>query len=341
MSRWIVRYVSGLAALLVLAGLCLAQQIVATPQKADGIYDIGEKIRWHITVQGDGQPAATEAQFVLKNGGLTAMREGTIESNSGSGDLETSLDGPGTVLAEIRVKLPEKELKRLVGAVVAPAKIQPSAPRPADFDAFWATKIEELQAVPIHARVEPADSGEPGLEYYKVQLDNIRGTHVYGQLARPKREGQFPAMLIVPWAGIYPLPKANVVNPAQAGWLALNIMAHDLPFDQPKEFYDKLAATTLKDYPLIGDDDREKDYFLRMFLGCYRAADYLAQRPDWDGRTLVVTGTSQGGLQSLVTAAIYPKITALMANVPAGCDMTGLLANRAPGWPFSGRNRRA
>jgi cephalosporin-C deacetylase len=77
-----------------------------------------------------------------------------------------------------------------------------------------------------------------------------------------------------------------------------------------------------------------------MFLGCYRAADYLAQRPDWDGRTLVVAGTSQGGLQSIVTAAIYPKITALMADVPAGCDTTGLCADRAPGWPYSGSNMK-
>ena len=208
---------------------------------------------------------------------------------------------------------------------------------PADFDAFWAAKIEELQSVPINPAIEPADSDNAAVEYYKVRLDNIRGTHVYGQLAKPKREGKFPAMLIVPWAGIYSLPKSNVVGRAEAGWLALNIMSHDLPFDQPQEFYAKVAATTLRDYPFIGNDDREKNYFLRMYLGCYRAADYLAQRPDWDGRTLVVTGTSQGGLQSIVTAAIYPKITALMADVPAGCDLTGLRAGRAPGWPYSGR----
>ena len=115
-------------------------------------------------------------------------------------------------------------------------------------------------------------------------------------------------------------------------------MAHDLPFDQPQEFYKKIASTTLKDYPAIGNDDREKSYFLRMYLGCYRAADYLANRPDWDGRTMVVTGTSQGGQQSIITAAISPKITALMADVPAGCDPTGLAVDRMPGWPYSGGN---
>ena len=84
----------------------------------------------------------------------------------------------------------------------------------------------------------------------------------------------------------------------------------------------------------IGNGDRETSYFLRMYLSCYRAAEYLAQRPDWDGRIMVVTGTSQGGQQAIVTAGMHPKITALMANVPAGCDVTGRAIGRAIGFPY-------
>ena len=35
-----------------------------------------------------------------------------------------------------------------------------------------------------------------------------------------------------------------------------------------------------------------------------RAVEYLSERPDWDGRTIVVTGGSQGGLQALVAAGL-------------------------------------
>jgi cephalosporin-C deacetylase-like acetyl esterase len=31
---------------------------------------------------------------------------------------------------------------------------------------------------------------------------------------------------------------------------------------------------------------------------------------------------------------LHPKITALLANVPAGCDQTGPLVGRQPGWPM-------
>jgi cephalosporin-C deacetylase-like acetyl esterase len=71
-----------------------------------------------------------------------------------------------------------------------------------------------------------------------------------------------------------------------------------------------------------------------MYLSCYRAADYLTRRPDWDGKTLVVTGGSQGGMQTIVTAALHPGVTAAVADVPAGCDLNGPEAGRAPGWPM-------
>jgi len=42
------------------------------------------------------------------------------------------------------------------------------------------------------------------------------------------------------------------------------------------------------------------------------AIEYLFERPDWDGRTIVVTGGSQGGLQSLVAAGLNPKATVFL-----------------------------
>jgi cephalosporin-C deacetylase-like acetyl esterase len=109
-----------------------------------------------------------------------------------------------------------------------------------------------------------------------------------------------------------------------------------LPLDQPVDYYKQLMATTFNNYPSFGNDDREKSYFLRMFLGCYRAADYLASRPDWDGRIMVVTGVSQGGYQSLVTAALHPKITAAIVGVPAGADSAGLSVGHPSAWPWHG-----
>jgi cephalosporin-C deacetylase-like acetyl esterase len=140
--------------------------------------------------------------------------------------------------------------------------------------------------------------------------------------------------LQVQYAGVYPLQKSWVTDHAAKGWLAMNIMAHDLPIDESEDFYKAQAAGPLKNYTAIGSESRETSYFVRMFLGCRRAAEYLASRPDWDGKTFVVIGTSQGGLQSFVTAAFFPKVTAVIVEVPAGCDPSANAAGRAFGWPY-------
>ena len=304
-----------------------------TTDKPGTVYALREPIRWRVELKDAPTSTPDSLHYTLKKGGYTVVREGRLALTNNVAVLEAALDEPNTLLAEFDAELPAKKLRKLAGAAVAPERIARSMPRPADFDAFWNAQVASLKAVSMNPVLEPAESGQPSVEYFKLRMDNIRGSHIYGQLARPQREGRFPALLIVQWAGVYGLPKANVVSQAEKGWLTLNIMAHDLPFDQPEAFYKQASETTLKDYPAIGNTNRDQSYFLRMYLSCYRAADYLAQRPDWDGKTLAVTGTSQGGLQALMLAGFHPGITALMAHVPAGCDRTGPVMGRAAGWP--------
>lgn len=315
-----------------LAPLASAQDLSVTPDHSNGVYAIGEIIRWTVHYKGSN---AIQASVVLKRGGLTETRKDTVTLANGKGVIESRLDEPGWLLAEVTVRAENtKAIKALGGAVVAPDKIKRADPRPADFDQFWADKLKELSGIPANPKLETTDGRKPGVDYSLITFDNIRGTKIRGQIARPQQGAKFPAMLIVQWAGVYGLQKQWVTDRAAEGWLCLNISAHDLPIDRDDAFYKEQASTALKDYPAIGNDSRETSYFLRMYLSCYRAAEYLATRPDWDGKTLVVTGGSQGGLQSFVTAGLHPKITAVMASVPAGCDLNGPEAGRRPGWPM-------
>ncbi|MGD9636812.1 MAG: acetylxylan esterase, partial [Pirellulales bacterium] len=195
-----------------------------------------------------------------------------------------------------------------------------------------------IREVPANAVLEPAESGRDGVEYWKITLDGYRGTKIRGQLARPKAgsekaDQKLPALFIPQWAGVYPIEKPWAVDRAAEGWLVLNVLAHDLPTDESAEFYQEQAAGPLRDYWAIGNDDRETSYFLRMYLSCYQALEYLRSRPDWDGKTLVVNGASQGGQQTLVSAALHPGVTAALAMVPAGSDMLGPTVGRTGGWP--------
>jgi cephalosporin-C deacetylase len=311
-----------------------AQRLVIHADHADGIYQSGEEVHWQVQWEG-AMPAPATCHYVLKKGGLTVLKEDNLALQNGVGSVAARFTEPQSLLLEVKAKTADgREIRGVGGAIAGWQRIPPSAPRPKDFDAFWKAKINELRAVPANPQLESADAGKPGVHYWKITLDNIHGTHIQGQLARPAIGAKFPALLIVQWAGVYGLSKSWVTDRAAEGWLVLNIEAHDLPIDRPEAFYQEQNAGALRNYPAMGNDSRETSYFLRMYLGDYRAAQYLAERPDWDGRTLVVMGGSQGGQQTLITAGLHPKITAALAEVPAGCDMLGPDSGRAPGWPM-------
>ena len=318
-------------ACLLSVGWVSAQSITLEADHPDAKYHLGERVTWSLKLVDGLADAST--RYVIKRDGLTEVSSGSIQFNNGMAQVQSTLNEPGSLLLDVTVPGVSKT-RALDGVVFAPEKIKPSLPPPEDFDSFWSAKIKELSTVPIDLQLTPQDSGDPNVDYSLIRMGNIRGSHIYGQIARPRRAGEFPAMLIVQWAGVYPLTKGTVVGRAKQGFIALNISAHDAPSNEGEDYYKNLSATTLKDYVAIGQTDRESSYFLRMYLSCYRAVEYLAARDDWDGKTLVATGTSQGGLQAIVAGAINRKVTTIIANVPAGCDGTGHVIGRAFGWPY-------
>lgn len=328
----------GLAATLLAhqPALFAAPSPTVVPDKSTGIYAPGETVSWTVDLKREAGAAAPDLIYKIKKDGQVVVAEGKLDLSTGPAKLSASRADAGTLVVQILP--PEKNALPVAvgGAIYSPEKIRPAAPEPADFDAFWQSKLAELARVPANPVLEkkPDAKNTPGVDYYHVTLDNIRGTRVRGQLARPSAEGKYPALLVVQFAGVYGLDQNTVIADAKSGWLVLNISAHDLPVDESPEFYKNLKDGALKNYIYLGSEDRETSYFLRMFLGCVRAADYLASRPDWDGKNLIVTGASQGGLQAFVTAGLSPRVTGVMAVVPAGCDNYAPQADRAFGWPY-------
>ena len=339
------RVVIAAAILSAAAHLCMAQELEFTPYKASGIYSAGEKVGWTVTLK-NGSAASGGYSYTVKKNNQDVIKTGKLDFSTGRAAIEVSVDEPAMVYVQVSIPVDKpgpgsggangrngSGRVLAVGAAVAPERLQPSVPRPSDFDSFWHSKIEMLKRIPENAVLTPGDSGRPGIEYATIKMDHINGTHVYGQIARPDREGKFPALVILQWASPpYPLQKQWVTDRAAEGWLALNIEPHDVLPDQPQSYYDALPSE-IKNYQAIGRDNRDKNYFLQMYLADYRAVEYIAGRPDWDGKTLVVMGTSMGGQQSLCVAGLNPKITHLIVNEPAGCDSNGSLHGRAAGYP--------
>jgi cephalosporin-C deacetylase-like acetyl esterase len=314
-----------------LAGLVLilaatqtpAQELSFAPFHPNGIYQLGQRAGWTVTVPAGADLAITKYTYVIKTNNRDVILTGTLDFSSGSTTIETALNEPAMLYVE--VKPPAKDAVPIhLGAAIAPSKLRPSVPRPADFDSFWDGKLKALSEVPIHPVLTPAPAGKDGVDLYTVKLDSL-GSHVQGYLARPSKPGKLPALVIFQYAGVYALRPETVTDRAAEGWLAFDVDSHDMAPDQ--------ATGVSTSYYAIGNTSRETSYFLNMYLRDSRAIDYIASRPDWDGKTIVVMGTSMGGQQSLVAAALNPKVTAVIVNEPAGADSNGDLHGRKEGYP--------
>lgn len=299
-------------------------------EPADGVVPAGQQGTFVVS----STNAAGSVAVDLKSNGKQPFSATNVTLVGGKARIPANLDQPGALLAAFRVAADGTNMVKKAGLIFSPGEIRPAASRPADFDEFWDGKLAAMAGLPLDPQVEkPADQTQ-GVVFERFSLAVSESSRVRGQMAWPSKPGKFPALVIFQWAGVYPLEPGTVVGNAKNGWLAVNVSPHDLPVGEPKAFYDAQAAGPLNEYGLLGRDSRETSYFLRMYLGARRVLDYVATLPQWDGRTIVVHGTSMGGAQALVAAALDDRVTAVVANVPALCDQNGPEAGRAAPFPY-------
>ena len=309
----------------------------AAAERVDARYKISEVVRFVVRSSGSApQDAAPvkRVEWTLSKDGLAPFASGTVPLENGQAFVEGKLDEPGFLQIRVKPEGVNSAVAALGAAAIEPEKITPSLPLPADFDAFWAGLKERLSEVPSKPVLTPVENPSKGTESFDLQIACL-GAPVSGYYARPVGAAarSLPAILTVHGAGVRSSNRGASENWAAQGMLALDINAHGIPNARPEEFYKELSEGALKDYRVRGRDSRETIYFQGMFLRLVRALDFLCAQPEWNGRTLAVYGSSQGGAQALVAAGLDPRVSFFAAGVPAMCDHTGFKADRVNGWP--------
>ncbi len=311
--------------------------LVVTADRADAIYRQNETVTFNIRrAAGASFAEDAELDWSVSKDGVPPVETGKVKLVNGKGSVTGRLSEPGFLLCRVTGIAEGKPVSALAGAGVDPLLIQPSMPLPDDFDAFWNEQKNRLAAVPMNARLTPvAAKGTTNAECFDVQADCTGGAPVSGYYARPRgaKTRSLPAILLLHGAGVNSASLPGVVDWCGKGFLAMDINAHGIPNGKPDQFYKDLAAGALKDYRQAGRESRETCYFLGMFLRVLRAIDFLAAQPEWDGKTLVAYGSSQGGFQTFAAGGLDPRVSFLAAGVPAGCDHTGAAVGRVSGWP--------
>ena len=301
-------------------------KVVVAPDHADWIYKTGEAVKFSITILKDGNPVKNAViKYEVGPEKMDPVKKDSLQLKDGK--LTVDMPGmktPGFMRCTVSAFLDGKEYKYWTTAAFDPLKIAPTVEDPADFNKFWDSAKAELAKIPIDARmVLLPESCTDLVNVYHVNFQNINNSRVYGILCVPKKPGKYPAILRVPGAGIRPY-NGDIRNAAK-GFITLEIGIHGIPVNLAPEVYANLASGALNGYQYFNLDHRDRYYYKRVYMGCVRANDFIDSLPEYDGKTLGITGGSQGGALSIITAGLDPRIKFLAAFYPAMSDMTGYL----------------
>jgi cephalosporin-C deacetylase len=312
-------------------------KVIVTPNHDDWTYEVGDQAEFTITVLRNNVPLkGIEIKYTIQpDPGYRIIEiwdQGTLLLKSESDKIKAKkFDRPGFLRFTAIVEVDGKKYSSYATAGFSPEKIQPTTNLPADFETFWNKGKEDLSKVPVNPILTLIpERCTDKVNVYHVQLDNIEGK-IYGILCTPKKDGKYPAILHVPGAGIRPY--YGEVSEAEDGFISFTIGIHGIPVNLDRSVYNNLRQGALKNYWTINLDDKDNAYYKRVYLGCVRAVDFMDGLDNFDGENLGVTGGSQGGALSIITASLDSRISYLAAFYPALSDLTGFLHERAGGWP--------
>ena len=202
-----------------------------------------------------------------------------------------------------------------------PESIRAPLTRQPDFHEFWRQTMGELSKIDPQFRMIPQpERSSKSHNLYVVEMRSLGNVLVRGWYEMPKTKGRHPAILRLPGYGVSMGPDRSS---DEVIVFSLNIRGHGNSQDDVRGKPEDLWIRGL---------DNKNDYFYRgACMDCVRAVDFLASRPEVDAKRIAVTGASQGGGLSLITAALDRRISLCVADIPFLCNWDKYF--KASHWP--------
>jgi len=318
-------------------------QVVATPNHADSRYAVGQTALLRIAAQEGGVPLdGTKVYFkVGPEMFLPAGRDSVVFSDGEALIPMGTLTDPGFLACQYEfVTADGKKYSDLVKLAFSPEQIQTFTPMPKDFEQFWQKALKEARKVDLEPECfDVPDATNDQLVTKLVRLHVGKNKWIFGMLTIPRSgslssgEGGgrgLPVVLCPPGAGSTKVFPSDYFG--REGMIYLKIEIHDNDPLLPDAEYNEMRKQC-DGYMRRGMASRDTYYYKDVYVGCARAIDFLCSLGEWDGKNVIVTGGSQGGALTIVTAALNDKVTMCAPFYPALSDLMGFLHQRAGGWP--------
>ncbi len=186
-----------------------------------------------------------------------------------------------------------------------------SDPCPPDFDAFWAERMAEADAVPLQWELQPADEEplEGPCTCYDLWFSGMGGARLYAKYLRPAVS--CPPVLLQ-FHG-YPGASRSWFEQASFPALGYALIAMDNP-GQGGRSQDTggFLGTTVAGHLVAGAEGEPRDlYYVRLYqdvrILC-RIVEELGKRGELDLGHVYVNGASQGGGMGVACCALNPQL---------------------------------
>lgn len=253
--------------------------------------------------------------------------------------LETSIGCPGFVhiFAKLKDAATGNDIKFENGNAVTldcgagaePEKLI-AAPEPRDFDEYWQKQKEKLAKCPMELLEKKEVLRNNGVVVYAVKISCAPPRPVTGFLGIPENAAEKSLPVYCYYDGysshkdiFQQIPKWFANDK-----ISFAVNAHGADLLQDDEYYEQFNKEIKSgDYGYAFDPKQnlspDTAYFHGMVMRLLRAAEFAKTLPEWDGKTLVACGSSQGGLQSVWAAALDHDFTSAYPTVPWQCDVGG------------------
>ena len=324
-------------------------ETLAVPNHADSYYLPGQQAWLTVTAREGGVPVSGTTIYYKAGPEMLLL---AVSDSATFADGQVTLPmgtmrEPGFLACQYEWRSADgKTHKDLVKVAYSPERITAFTAMPSDFTTFWRDAVAAARRVdlePSYTDIADATDDRYITRLVRLHVGSDKWVRGYLTMPRPSAQGgapeRFPVVLCPPGAGsqkIYP----SDYFPAR-GCIYMKMEIHDNDPLLADDEYDEMRHRKCDGYTTRGLASRDTYYYKDVYVGCVRALDFLCSLPQWDGKNAIVTGGSQGGALTIVTAALNEKATACAPFYPALCDLTGFLHQRAGGWPkfFSGTNK--